>query len=253
MSAELTTTPLIKTWFGGKSVSRQEIDAWEAKRTAKVLKRLGVPVPGGGGDAARTALLNAKMAVGRSGIERRFARDIAISDALTRAMARGSGKRRRLSQIEMMVVGRFTASQLADWYTARNEADDEAAFLGACPDHHLFRPTGVAQGQEVWETTGGSPVVSRFFITLDDFDGLVTTADPGYPVQMAGAARLRDGTVMGGVRHQFREEHEGVRVLLTVEMPWLIGPIGPAAHRWHLAAEFSNWIRAAALVDGSGR
>jgi hypothetical protein len=57
---------------------------------------------------------------------------------------------------------------------------------------------------------------------------------------------LDDGTLIGGIRHQFRDEGDGVRALLTVELPWLIGPIAPAAHRWHLACEFSTWLEAAA-------
>jgi hypothetical protein len=63
---------------------------------------------------------------------------------------------------------------------------------------------------------------------------------------LAGVARLADGTLLGGIRHQFRDEADGMRVRLTVEFPWLMGPYGPAAHRWHLAAEFSQWIETAA-------
>jgi hypothetical protein len=98
----------------------------------------------------------------------------------------------------------------------------------------------------VWETTGGSPIASRFFFALGDTDGLVTPADSTYPVQMAGTARLGDGTLIGGIRHQFRDDGDGVRALLTAELPWLIGPIAPAADRWHLACEFSAWLEAAA-------
>ncbi|MFD6199431.1 hypothetical protein ACFWE3_22280 [Mycobacteriaceae bacterium NPDC060252] len=250
MGTDPTSVPVIKTWFDGTLIPEHEILAWESRRTAKALKRFKASVPGGGLDMARTALWQAKKTAGRGQIEKRLAREIAVSDALTRLVARASGRHRRLSQVEMLVSGRFTASQLPDWYMARNQADDEAVFLSACPDHHLLRPTEGGAGQEVWETTGGAPVASRFFITPGNEDGLVTTADPAYPVQMAGAATLLDGTVIGGIRHEFRDEDHGVRIRLTVEMPWLMGPFGPAAHRWHLAVEFSNWIRdAAASVD----
>lgn len=151
---------------------------------------------------------------------------------------------RRLCQVALVAPG-CAADRLPAWYMERAEAYDEPAFLAACPDHHLFRPTPDGR-QEVWETTGGSPIASRFFFTLDDTDALVTPADPAYPVQMAGAARLADGTLIGGIRHQFRHEDDGLRARLTVEFPWLIGPVAPAAHRWHLACEFSQWIEAAA-------
>lgn len=88
-------------------------------------------------------------------------------------------------------------------------------------------------------------MTSRFFIALDSAEGLITPPDPSYPIQMAGCARLADGTLIGGIRHQFRDEPEGARILLTVEFPWLMGPYGPAAHRWHLASEFANWVQAA--------
>lgn len=240
----MTSSDQIQTWFGRKPVSRAQVLAWETKRATKNLRKLGVPVPDADVDVLRKTLLEAKLALGREAIEQRLAREVGISDRVTGALARASGKRRRISQIELLVPG-AKADQLAVWYAAKVEADDEAAFLRACPDHHLFRTSAEPDGQEVWETTGGSPIASRFFIRLDDTEGVVTPADPAYPVQMAGAARLANGTVIGGIRHQFRDENGGARALLTVEFPWLIGPVGPSTHRWHLACEFSAWIEAA--------
>ncbi|MDB4991751.1 MAG: hypothetical protein JWN04_6929 [Myxococcaceae bacterium] len=230
-------------WFGNKPVSRAKVLAWEARRTAMALRRFGRTAAAGKLDAQRAWLVEAKVALGRDGIERQLLREVAWSDRLTGALARASGKHRRVSQIELVAAG-CTAEQLPAWYFARAEADDETAFLQACPDHHLFRGTTCRNVQEVWETTGGSPIASRFFVTLDETDGLITPADPSYPVQMAGTARLADGTVIGGIRHQFRNEGDGLRARLTVELPWLIGPLAPAAHRWHLACEFSLWIEA---------
>jgi len=206
-----------------------------------------VPVPAGDVEARRAAVVAAKLALGRAEVECRLAREVRWSDRATAAAARASGTRRRLSQIELVASG-CAAERLPAWYVARAEVDDEAVMLAACPDHHLFRPTPDGR-QEVWETTGGSPVASRFFFTLDDTDALLTSADPAFPVQMAGAARLADGTLIGGIRHQFRDEDDGLRARLTVEFPWLVGPIGPAVHRWHLACEFSQWIEAAAADE----
>lgn len=164
-------------------------------------------------------------------------------------LARASRGRRRLSQVELLVPW-AKADQLPAWYAEKAEADEEIVFLSATPDHHLFRPIKDPNRQEVWETTGGSPLASRFFIEIDSTEGLLTQPDATYPVQMAGCARLANGTVVGGVRHQFRDEQDGTRVLLAVEFPWLMGPAGPAAHRWHLASEFANWFHAAATQTG---
>ena len=241
----MTNDNRIQAWFGTRPISRAEVLAWEAKRATKGLRKLGAPVPDGDVRVLRQAMLDAKTSLGRAAIEQRLAREVRLSDRITGLIARASGRHRRVSQVELLVPG-AKADQLAAWYVAKAEADDEAAFLGACPDHHLFRPIETPPGQEVWETTGGSPIASRFFFELDVTEGLVTPADPTYPVQWVGRACLANGTVIGGIRHQFRDDADGARALLTVEFPWLIGPIGPAAHRWHLACEFSAWIEAAA-------
>jgi len=241
----MSSNPQIQAWFGRKLISRSEVLDWEVRRATKGLRKFGVPVPAGDVVVLRKALADAKLAMGREAIEKRLAREIRLSDRITGAIVRASRGRRRLSQIELFVPG-ARADQMPAWYVEKAEADDEAVFLEANPDHHLFRPIPDPRGQEVWETTGGSPIASRFFFELDVAEGLVTPADETYPVQMTGSARLANGTVLGGIRHQFRDENAGVRALLTVEFPWLMGPIGPAAHRWHLASEFSAWIEAAA-------
>lgn len=239
-----TNTEQIQTWFNGKPVSREEVLAWETRRAQKGLRKFGIPAPAGNPSALRQALADAKLSMGRAAVEAKLAREIATSDRLTAMLAHASRGRRRLSQVELLVPG-AAATQLPAWYVAKAEADEEVAFLCATPDHHLFRPTTESKGQEVWETTGGSPIASRFFIEIDSTDGLITPPDTAYPIQMVGCARLANGTIIGGIRHQFRDEPKGVRVLLTVEFPWLMGPLGPAAHRWHLASEFANWIQAA--------
>lgn len=234
----------IDTWFDGKPVSRDDVRAWETRRVQRNLRKFGARGAEGGLAQLRQTLTEAKLDLGRTKIESLLAREVRISDRVTSLLARGSRSRRRLSRVELFAPG-VRADELPTWYADRNDADDERAFLSATPDHHLFRPSVDPKGQEVWETTGGSPLTSRFFIELDCVEGLVTPPDPAYPVQMAGCARLANGTVLGGVRHQFRDENGGARILLTVEFPWLMGSYGPAAHRWHLASEFANWLEAA--------
>jgi hypothetical protein len=53
---------------------------------------------------------------------------------------------------------------------------------------------------------------------------------------------LDDGLVIIGVRHQVRDNGGAMEALLTVEFPGVTPPPLVAAHRWHLAVEFSNWI-----------
>lgn len=58
----------------------------------------------------------------------------------------------------------------------------------------------------------------------------------------AGVAKLEDGTVMGGVRHQFRNTSAGIECRLAVEFPALCPKIIVDAHQKHLAVEFTNWL-----------
>ena len=193
----------ITAYFGNEVVSRSEILAWEAgARAARELRWPGFPLPTGDVEQRRAAIVEAKLALGRPEMERRLAREVRWSDRATKAFARMSGKRRRLSQIEL-VAGGCAAEQVPAWYEKHARADSEAVMLAACPDHHLFRPTA-DERYEVWETPGGSPLCSRFFFTVDETDALVTAADPAFPVQMIGAVRLADGTLIGGIRHHFR-------------------------------------------------
>lgn len=57
--------------------------------------------------------------------------------------------------------------------------------------------------------------------------------------------RTADGLAVGRLRHQFRNEGEGLSARLTIEFPALTpGPM-IRGHQWHLASEFSNWLEAA--------
>jgi hypothetical protein len=116
--------------------------------------------------------------------------------------------------------------------------------LDACPDHYIIMRD--SQGRQlVVETTGGAPLPGEFTVDYSDVSSLHTQADPTYPHQVAGVARLGDGLAIGGVRHQFRQEGDGFRALLTVEFPRRVPRKMIAEHRWHLAVEFANWIEAA--------
>jgi hypothetical protein len=71
-------------------------------------------------------------------------------------------------------------------------------------------------------------------------DAVAIPADPDYPIQIVGAAVLDDGFAVGGVRHQFRDRDGAMEALLTVQFPGIFPSALIAAHRWHLATEFSN-------------
>lgn len=217
---------------------------------------MGIPADRGGSPHAgarsitaphatqRRDLLERKLALGHNGIRARIGRRLWLSEKITRLTVALSGSARRFSICEIEVA-RGSAARFAQWFEERNTLDDERTMIDACPDHYIIARD--AQGRQfVVETTGGSPLPGAFTVDYADVSSLMTRADPAYPHQVAGVARLADGLAIGGVRHQFRQEGEGYRTLLTVEFPRRVPRRMVAEHQWHLAVEFSNWIEAAA-------
>ncbi|MDC3960003.1 hypothetical protein [Polyangium jinanense] len=227
----------------GREVARAQVLRWENRRVTAAAKKLGVVVPDGDVFVRRAALLDAKLELGSAQIAERLARDVRGADLVGRTNARITS-RRRISVTELYISAGSAAGFVA-WFAHRKS--DERAMLAACPDHFVIRPRSDGQ-LEVLETTGGSPLATRFFIDYVDTSTLVTAPDPSFPHQIAGVARASDGTAIGGVRHQFRDVEGGFHANLTVEFPFLTVSHMIAEHRWHLACEFSNWIEAA-LAD----
>lgn len=232
----------IQVTIGSRQVSRDDVLRWEDRRIDAAARKLKLPAPKPGpvGDR-REALLAAKLELGTDEILNRLARDIRYGDVIAR-LSGPMSKRRRFSTIDMSVQD-ADAAQFVAWFNRASEVDGPA-MLRACPDHFLIR--NGPKGQEVVETTGGSPLATRFNIDYDDTATLRTPTDPAFSIQLAGVARASNGAAIGGVRHQFRGTDSGYHARLRVEFPLPTLPNMISAHRWHLACEFSNWAEAAA-------
>ncbi|GAA1483174.1 hypothetical protein GCM10009624_36140 [Gordonia sinesedis] len=268
----------IATFIEGHQVSAERIRAWEAHRIRAVFRTLtnrlghraarelldGSRVVVGNHppdervvDAAlgntledrRNTLTTMKAHLGPAGIYALLRRDLAISATSTRAAVAVSRGRRSFAVTRLEAPGR-SAERFADWFTAMTLQDRQSEMVAACPDHYLLRR--LADGrQEVVETTGGSPTASRFIVDYDRTEDLSIPIDSAYPVQVAGQALLDDGTVIGGVRHQFRDRDGALDALLTVEFPAAVPARMIREHRWHLAVEFGNWIDAFTADESS--
>lgn len=231
----------ITAQIGGKSVTRDEVLEWEARRAAVVHRRLGMGKAPADVAAARQALVAKKLELGHEELERRLARQAAVATRSSLLMTSLSRGRRRLCTIELIGRG-GSAEGMPAFYREAMETGDEAPLLAASPDHYVLtrRADGV---QQVIETTGGSPLASRIFLDESEAGPVETPADPAFPVQWVAIGRPRlDGPAAGAIRHQFRDEPGGFRARLTVELPRVTPGRIVAAHRWHLACEFSNWI-----------
>lgn len=213
-----------------------EMRRWESERLASVSRRFGSPARGA------KALAEFKLALGRDAIMHRLKSGLAFGRVATKLMIILSRGRYRLCQVEIDMAG-LSATQAADGIRGLMEDRSNAALLAnlaACPDHHVFDfDRGVL---EVVETTGGAPFPTQMFVRIGDEAGLPIEADALFPIQIAGIARMADGTVMGGVRHQFRDESGGFKVRLCVAFPRALPAPFIRAHQLHLACEFSNWF-----------
>jgi hypothetical protein len=199
----------------GRTVGRSEVLAWESRRVERVFAKLGMGTPSGDLARARPELVERKLELGHGELDGR---------ALRRA---GS------------------AEAMPAFYRAAMEAGDEAALLGACPDHYVLRQLGDGR-EQVIETTGASPLAARIFLDDRDTSSIRTPADESFPVQWVAVGRGSEGgQIAGGIRHQFRDEPAGFRARLVGEFPAAMPPHMCRAHKWHLACEFSNWIEAA--------
>ncbi|NKY41892.1 hypothetical protein [Nocardia cerradoensis] len=264
----MTDTVRILTTIGTRNVTREQVRAWESRRATAVLGKLAARLGHLGMneimpdrtpqelrtaplDEQRYALTTLKTGLGHAGIYALLRHELTFSERTSRigvAASRGRTKH----AVTRLEVPDYSAERFATWFNDLTTTNAETDMIHACPDHYLVR--GLPDGrQEVVETTGGSPAATRFLIDYTAGDILTIPIDPDYPIQIAGAATLDDGLVIGGVRHQFRDRDGALDALLTVQFPATVPTRLIRQHQWHLAAEFSNWIIAAAPTADTRR
>ncbi|MFF0496524.1 hypothetical protein ACFYU5_08985 [Nocardia aobensis] len=264
----MTETVQIRATVGTQNATREQVCAWESRRATAVLGKLSTRLGHLGMneimperplqelhtaslDEQRSALTTLKTRLGHAGIYALLRRELAFSERTSRIGVAASRGRTKHAFIRLEVPN-YSADRFATWFNDLTTTNAETDMIDACPDHYLVR--GLPDGrQEVVETTGGSPAATRFIIDYTASGTLTIPIDPAYPIQIAGQASLDDGLVIGGVRHQFRDRDGTLDALLTVQFPGTVPARLIRQHQWHLAAEFSNWITAAAPTAGTRR
>lgn len=235
----------ITFWIEGTQLPQSQVDAWEQRRMKAASRFLDVPIPATDDlNSVRIALAEAKRSIGYEQLVKRLRIRLRIADVMAKIFGWISGRRRTSCVVTVQVDGLSAekiASGLQAVWLSPSPAND-VANLSACPDHYAL----VARDDErleVIEATGGSPLPTQFFVDGSDESGLTTTRDSSYSHQAAGTARLKDGTVIGGIRHQFRDADKGADVRLCVEFPASMPRYFIRQHQLHLACEFGNWFR----------
>ncbi len=235
----------MKIIIDGKNIKNDQLKEWKRKRIKKVFKTLGYKTDEiNNPNRMIEQLTTIKLNYSYQEMYNKLKAKLKFSEVIMRIGAALSGNRRKFSQTEIYLDG-ITAEEAIegiDNLMLNPTEENNRVNLSACPDHYALRPLGENQ-LEVIETTGNSPVPVQFFIVFDDETGLQTPRDPSYVYQSVGVARMKNGTVIGGVRHQMKDTETGMKIKLSVEFPALAPTSIIKSHQKHLACEFSYWLQ----------
>lgn len=233
----------MKIIINDNEFTKYEMDKWKKKRVKAVLKNLNK-------DIQQTenadilcenlskiklqmsyeeiiSLIKVKLAIGRIGMK--------IAATLSKGKRRAS-----ITTIYADGINVERLGEIIDALMLEDTEEHRYINLSAYPDHYVLIPRdGIL---EVIETAGNSPVPTQFYITFNEENGLQEPRNEMYPYQSTGIAKLKDGTIIGGVRHQFRNTKTGIKARLVVEFPAVCPKTIIRAHQKHLAVEWSNWI-----------
>ncbi|KRN28076.1 hypothetical protein IV38_GL001526 [Lactobacillus selangorensis] len=190
-------------------------------------------------------LVRVKLAMGMSDLRRVLRGRYEVGNAASVIAEKLSNGKRKFSITEIVVPNsQLTPAEVIARLNDVMMINDPAHFalnIGANPDHYVLQASS-DDVQEVLEVTGGSPLPTHFYAHYGDASGLCSTLSAGYSAQLFGAARLKDGTIIGGVRHQVKKEASGFRFKAVVEFPSLLPDFMIHDHQIHLACEFGHWL-----------
>lgn len=233
----------MKIIINGNEFTKDELDRWKRKRVRKVLKNLKAALPMvEDTDELCDRLTSIKLKMSYEEITSLMKLKLIIGQIGMKAAAILSGNKRR-NAITTIFTDGITAEKfnvIIDSLMLEDSQEYRKVNLAACPDHYVLRAFN--ETLEVIETAGNTPVPTRFFITFNDETGIKEPRNLSYPYQSTGIAKLKDGTIVGGVRHQYRDTQSGIEVRTLVEFPRLCPQIIIKEHQKHLAAEWLSWI-----------
>lgn len=240
----------IKIFKDGKELDIKDVDDWEKKRIKKAYKFLQNKVHSKNilNDKNNIIEMRKELTVLKSNISEEEMRKILktrlnISYLGMKFVNFLCGGKRKSSIIEM-VIDDCNADEVQKGfmnYMLNNNEINSKYNLSANPDHYILKGIG-KNTQEVVEAPAGLFIQTQFFIEYGNDNGLKSKIDKDYPFQATGRCCLKDGTCIGGVRHQMRNENKGTRAKLEVEFPSLMPKSLLKEHQLHLACEFKNWF-----------
>ncbi|MGI6232673.1 MAG: hypothetical protein ACOYJF_07475 [Prevotella sp.] len=230
----------------GRYISRQEMDKWMINRLRIAEKKLDLtPIPDGKPDSMLARLTEEKLRFSHQEIMDKLGSELSMSDKATSLMNTLSSGRTKYCITVMDVEGLDLNTFQREFDRLQNENSPEnlKANIGVSPDHYYLGVNDKG-ALEVIENCGNNMMVSRFFITYGNEQGLNSPREAQrYERQSTGHAQLENGNTAGGVRHQFHRTKDGFEAKLLVEFPALTPSTIIKNHQVHLALEFSNWVK----------
>lgn len=234
----------MKFEIDGKEFSEIDLANWKMKRIPKVARNLRKSIRlNEDAKALNDELTKIKSDMTYAEIVSSIKHKLKIGEVGMKLAVLFSFGKRRTSKTTIYADGIHVdkLGKIIDSLMMENSEEYRKVNLAVSPDHYALVPRGNIL--EVIETTGNTPVPTQFFITFNDETGIQTPRDERYPYQSVGIAKLKNGTVIGGVRHQFRDTATGIEARTLVEFPAICPRIILKEHQKHLAAEWSGWIQ----------
>lgn len=248
---------VITVFINDQEISQDKVLDWEYKRLIATYKRLTKDksiefnkdfpnwIKDKEIDKMRKEVLRVKLDKGMPYFKKLLKKQTHLGNLMSKAAARISKGKRRFSITEFHVANsEKTPQEVVDKITEImmvNFPQHTAINLNSNPDHYLLQSI-TDDVQEVIEFTGGSPLPTHFYAHYGNMEGLQSTLTEGYTHQLAGAARLDDGFIIGGMRHQVKPETDGFRFKALVEFPESVPQRMIEQHQYHLACEFGHWL-----------
>lgn len=233
----------MKIVIDGKEFTNSDMDNWKRKKVCEVLRNLKKSISMAQNiDVLCENLTDLKYKMSYEEIASLLKTKLVIGKVGMKLGVVLSGSKRKAAITTIFADG-ITAekfSKIIDSLMMQDTPEHQRANLAACPVHYALVPRG--KTLEVIETAGNAPVPTQFFITFNDETGLQEPRDLSYPYQSTGIAKLKDGTIIGGVRHQFKDTPTGIEVRTLVEFPSICPKTLIKEHQKHLAVEWSSWI-----------
>lgn len=236
----------MKIIINNKEVKKEELEHYERKQIYKAFKTLKVKFDKSLDlENLREKLREVKNSISYDEIKKKLNIKLKISNFFLKIISLFSFKKSKYS-ITYLYVDNIDAKKFNNIlieFMTKNTPEIRNINLNVHPQHYAL----ISRGDlfEVIETPGASPLPMQFFINLNEDKGLNSKKDSDYPLESIGIAKLKDGTLVGGIRHQFKNIENQLVAKTLVEFPAMCPNYIIKSHCMHLALEWGNWLNCA--------